>query len=72
MLERDDSHAEADRRLLRAELQAAGAADRLTYEHVRAYEEPLLAIPDAVAWCWVKGGHWRVKAKQMVTAFNQA
>jgi len=31
----------------------------LEYRHQRAHEEPLLALPDVVAWCWVRSGDWR-------------
>jgi len=34
----------------------ASAGDRLTYEHLPARSEPLLA--DAAAWCWSRGGGW--------------
>ncbi len=71
VLERDDSRVDSDRKLLHDEVTRAGSADRLSYEHLRAYEEPLLAIPDAIAWCWARGGHWRVKAKRVVTCVHQ-
>jgi hypothetical protein len=41
---------------------------RLRYEHQRASAEQLLAIPDAIAWCWVKGGHWRRQIEPAVTS----
>lgn len=72
VLERDDSHADTDRRIVRRGLIAADAADQLSYELVRAYEEPLLAIPDAIAWCWPRGGHWRAKAKSLVSGVYPA
>lgn len=67
VLEQDDSTAKADRDLLYREVRTAGIADQLRYDHLRAHEECLLAIPDAVAWCWAKGGHWRAKVRPMVT-----
>ena len=66
VLERDDSVVEADRRIIRQRLLQAGCHDRLCYEHRRAHEECLLAIPDAVAWCWAKGGAWRNRAECLV------
>jgi hypothetical protein len=39
--------------------RAAGCRDTLRYEHRRASAEQLLAIPDAIAWCWANGGDWR-------------
>jgi hypothetical protein len=36
-----------------------GMSDRITYGHAHRNSEPLLAIPDALAWCWARGGDWR-------------
>ncbi|GGM32547.1 hypothetical protein GCM10011608_16360 [Micromonospora sonchi] len=41
--------AKADRRVLYEEPHRAGLSDRLRYDHLRAHEECLLAIPDAPA-----------------------
>ena len=67
VIERDDSVADADRRTIRERLMQAGCHETLRYEHRRAHEECLLAIPDAVAWCWTRGGHWRRLANSLVT-----
>jgi len=67
ILELDDSVAANDRAIIRERLLKAGRHNSLRYEHRRAHEECLLAIPDAVAWCWVKGGHWRRFADAIVT-----
>jgi hypothetical protein len=56
-----------DKRLLYQQVRAAGVADTLRYDHMRAHEECLLAIPDAVAWCWAKGGRWRTKIQPIVS-----
>lgn len=34
------------------------AGPSLTYSHHSLASEPLLAIPDVVAWCWARGGGW--------------
>lgn len=31
----------------------------MTYELLATHADPLLWIPDAVAWCWNRGGTWR-------------
>jgi hypothetical protein len=72
VIEPDESHVESDRRLLHDEIHAADAHHRMTYDHVQSSAEPLLCIADAVAWCWPKGGHWRARAKQLVTDVHQA
>lgn len=66
VLEMDDSVLQSDR-LIISERLAKNECHDLRFEHQRAYEEYLLAIPDAVAWCWVKGGHWRRTVKPLVT-----
>ncbi len=66
VIERDDSLVEFDRRFIRAELTKAADPEMLRYDHLRAHEEPLLSVPDAIAWCWAHGGHWRVKAEPLV------
>jgi hypothetical protein len=65
VLEREESRLASDRLIIKSEAALAGACT-FVFEHLRAHEDALLAIPDAVAWCWARGGHWRVKAKQMV------
>src|SRR6184192_915020 len=42
------------------------ACQTLEYRHHRAHEEPLLAIPDALPWCWQRGGPWKARAKDFV------
>jgi hypothetical protein len=66
VLERDDSIAAVDRKIIHDRTAIAGCLDSLTYEHMRAHEEPLLAIPDAVAWCCQKGGAWYECAKHLI------
>jgi len=66
VLEQDDSVMHADRRTLYESVRAHGVEGRLVYEHLRAKSEPLLWIPDAVAWCWVKDNNWRERAKPVV------
>jgi hypothetical protein len=66
VLEQDDSLIESDRRLLYSRVRAAGCEETLRYEHKRAGEECLLAIPDAIAWCWARGGDWRRRAEPLV------
>jgi len=68
VIERDDSLWEADRKLLYQQVRKAGCAETLRYQHPRAHEESLLWIPDAVAWCWAKGGDWRRRVEPVVHA----
>ncbi len=36
-----------------------------TYDHLPASNEPLLWIPDAVAWSWGRGGGWRRRVREL-------
>jgi hypothetical protein len=58
VLEQDDTLLAWDNQRLIEFTRAAGCRDTLRYEHRRAAAEELLAIPDAIAWCWAKGGDW--------------
>jgi hypothetical protein len=66
VLETDDSAVEQDRVIIKAQLEAAGVAEVVGCDHMRAREEALLAIPDAVAWCFAKGGEWRKLADPLI------
>lgn len=67
VLERDDSTLQSDEALLRRHIRVPGLMPDLRYEHLRAHEECLLAIPDAIAWCWARGGHWRTRMEEIVS-----
>ncbi|MFB9685792.1 hypothetical protein [Amycolatopsis plumensis] len=71
VLETDESVLELDRRALYRATRRHGCP-ALEYRHHRAHEEPLLAIPDAFAWCWQRGGPWKARAKDFVVAVNFA
>lgn len=64
VLETLDSQESADRRTIYERLRRAGGT--LAYEHRRSYEEPLLWVADAAAWCYGAGGDWRRRIKSMV------
>jgi hypothetical protein len=60
VLERDDSVVKFDRQVLFRELVAQGLGGRaIQYRHERSRDEPLLWIPDAIAWSYGRGGEWR-------------
>jgi hypothetical protein len=71
-LETDDAELADDRRVLNAAVRASGCRDSLTWEHVRAKEEPLLALADVVAWCWAHRGPWRDRVRHLVTEVKAA
>lgn len=68
VLERDDSVLKFDRQKL-FQLTKKHAPE-LEYQHLRAHEDILLCIPDAVAWCWAKGGRWKARVAHFTTEIN--
>ena len=40
-------------------------ASPMSYNHVQSSQEPLLWIPDAIAWAWGRGGQWRRLAEEL-------
>ena len=67
VLEQDDTLLSWDNQRLIEFTREAGCRDSLRYEHRRAASELLLAVPDAIAWCWAKGGDWRRRIEPVVT-----
>ena len=66
VLESDTTQDARDRQALIELTRAAGCRDTMTYEHRTAAAEPLLSIPDAVAWAWARGGDWRRRVEPVV------
>jgi hypothetical protein len=66
VLESDRSQDPHDRQQLIELTRATGCQDTLRYEHLTAHDEPLLAIPDAIAWAWARGGSWRRRVAPIV------
>ncbi len=67
VLEQDDTLLSWDNQRLIEFTREAGCRDTLRYEHRRAASELLVAVPDAIAWCWAKGGDWRRRVEPIVT-----
>ena len=59
IIERDESTLDFDRRTLTQACRMAGCHESLFWDLVPPSLEPMLWVPDAVAWCWAKGDHWR-------------
>lgn len=66
VIEQDDSLVRSDQETLFRAVRANRAAGTLVYEHLSPRLEPLLWIPDAIAWSWVKGGAWRDRVMPVV------
>jgi hypothetical protein len=63
----DETLLSCDRQRMLELTRAAGARERISYLHLHRHTEPMLAIPDAVAWCWSKGGDWRRRIRPIVS-----
>lgn len=46
--------------------RAENCRETLRYEHKNSSAELLLAVPDAIAWCWAKGGEWKAMMGSVV------
>lgn len=55
----------ADRRTLFESRHKTGAD--FTYHHLKPRQEPLLWIPDGIAWAWSHTGPWRASVQPLVT-----
>ncbi|AXO25973.1 MULTISPECIES: hypothetical protein [Mycobacterium] len=71
VLEQDDSIIQWDRQRLIELTRAESRRDNLRYEHRRAKTELLLTVPDAIAWCWARGGHWRRRIEPVIATVKQ-
>ncbi|WP_344152717.1 hypothetical protein [Kribbella yunnanensis] len=57
--EMDESAYEYDLRILREATHRFGCHETLRWDVLVAKADPLLWVPDAVAWCWMRGGDWK-------------
>jgi hypothetical protein len=54
-----------DDEVIKAALRRSGTGG-MTYRHATAHEEPLLWLPDAIAWAVGRGGDWRRRAEPLL------
>lgn len=66
VIELDESHHVYDLRVLQEEDHRLGRPPGLSYVHMQAAQEPLLGLPDAIAWCWARGGQWAKLVDPMI------
>lgn len=62
ILESDHSQDSRDRQTLLELTREHGCRDTLHYRHLRPTEDPLLWVPDALAWAFARGGAFRRQA----------
>ncbi|HEY1733348.1 MAG TPA: hypothetical protein VGG23_02790, partial [Acidimicrobiales bacterium] len=68
VIEQDDSLVRSDRHELYRLVRQAGISEMIEYRHQRAFEDPLLALPDIVGWCWARSGEWRWRIRPILVA----
>lgn len=68
VLERDESIVLHDRKVLYGLTRKIGQP--VEYQHLRAYEDLLLCLPDAVAWCMARGGRWSARVREYTTEID--
>jgi hypothetical protein len=66
VIERDETLVGFDRQQLIEFMRAARCEQSIRYVHCLAHDDVLLGLPDAVAWCWAKGGHWRQRVEPII------
>lgn len=59
VVERDESTLAFDNRALTNAIWKHDCHGSLRYELLAPKLDAMLWVPDAVAWCWVRGGRWR-------------
>lgn len=58
-----------DRKTLYQSIRAAPSS--LRYDHAPARAEPMLWIPDTVAWAWCRSAEWRNRVRPMISRERQ-
>jgi hypothetical protein len=58
VFERDESAVTNDEKWLKEAILKTQGIDKLGFVHLNRFEEPLLWVADAIAWCDTRGGDW--------------
>lgn len=66
VFDRNSSLEKWDRQVLIETLRGPSSHQRVSHEHKSRHEELLLGIPDALVWCWARGGDWRRRIRSLV------
>jgi hypothetical protein len=60
-----------DRQVARRAVHARRGQQRVQYDHSTRRGEPLLWMPDIVAWSYGRGGDWRRRVGPMIAAVDE-
>ncbi|WP_300681335.1 hypothetical protein [Nocardioides sp.] len=70
VLDLDQTLLARDARILSEAIREARSPS-LTYSHQLLAAQPLLSIPDVIAWSWARGGDWRRRVDPLISAVIQ-
>ncbi len=65
VLDLDPTQEHRDRQVLSRAVQACHGVP-ISFCHARLASEPLLTLPDVVAWCFARGGEWRPRVSPVL------
>jgi hypothetical protein len=61
VFDRDETREQSDRLTLSSQLKLLGTTNNVNFFHSEPHEEKLLWLPDAIGWCYARGGGFRRK-----------
>ncbi|WP_157671380.1 hypothetical protein [Candidatus Aquiluna sp. UB-MaderosW2red] len=61
----DENFLAADRLTLGRQLRSRQNKTQVIFHHLEPYQEQLLALPDAFAWAFARGGRWRLALRSL-------
>ena len=61
----DENFLAADRLTLGGQLRSRQNKTQVIFHHLEPYQEQLLALPDAFAWAFARGGRWRLALRSL-------
>jgi hypothetical protein len=66
VFERDESAVINDEKWLKEAILKTQGIDKLGFVHLHRFEEPLLWVADAIAWCDTRGGDWANRVNESI------
>ncbi|MDQ7904556.1 hypothetical protein RB614_08465 [Phytohabitans sp. ZYX-F-186] len=70
-LESMDGQDRRDRETIARARKALPALAKMSYEQLRAHQEPLLAVADCIAWAYGAGGDWRRRIDPLIEKITE-
>jgi hypothetical protein len=67
ILDYDENHIVSDKQVIRSALEKRGLTSLVTYRHERSRSQPLLWLPDILAWTLARSGEWSKSLSRFTT-----